>query len=62
LEKTKKITIASIALALNVSYGLFFYLQTITENDVKKHPYSTAKTASDRTYKAISQNIVPGLI
>ena len=34
-EKTKKIAIVSIALVLTVSYGLFFYLQTITENDIK---------------------------
>jgi hypothetical protein len=32
-EKTKKIAIVSIALILIVSHGLFFYLQTITEND-----------------------------
>jgi hypothetical protein len=32
-RETKIIAIALIALALTVSYGLFFYLQTITEND-----------------------------
>lgn len=34
-EKTNKIVIVSIALVLIVSYGLFFYLQTITGNDNK---------------------------
>ena len=56
-EKTKKIAIVSIALVLTVSYGLFFYLQTITENDIKNSLIQQQRQRQIESTKAISQNI-----
>jgi signal transduction histidine kinase len=56
-EKTKKIAIVSIALVLIVSYGLFFYLQTITENDIKNSLIQQQRQRQIESTKAISQNI-----
>ena len=44
-------------LALIVSYGLFFYLQTITENDIKNILIQQQRERQIESTKAISQNI-----
>lgn len=56
-EKTEKIAIVSIALVLTVSYGLFFYLQTITENDIKNSLIQQQRQRQIESTKAISKNI-----
>jgi hypothetical protein len=43
--KTKKIAIISITLIIIISYGLFFYLQTATENDIKTASLSSKDNA-----------------
>jgi hypothetical protein len=46
-----------LQLALIVSYGLFFYLQTITENDIKNILIQQQRLRQIESTKAISQNI-----
>ena len=55
--KTKKIAILSITLIIIVSYGLFFYLQTATENDIKNSLIEQQRQRQIESSKAISQNI-----
>jgi hypothetical protein len=47
--KTKKIAIISIVLIIIISYGLFFYLQNDTENNIK-NSLIEHKTAPNRIY------------
>jgi signal transduction histidine kinase len=56
-EKTKRIAIISIILILVISYSLFFYLQTITENDIKNSLIEQQRQRQIESTKAISQNI-----
>ena len=55
--KTKKIAILSITLIIIISYGLFFYLQTATENDIKNSLIEQQRQRQIESSKAISQNI-----
>ena len=55
--KTKKIAIISITLIIIISYGLFFYLQTATENDIKNSLIEQQRQRQIESSKAISQNI-----
>jgi hypothetical protein len=44
-------------LIIAVSYGLFFYLQTITENNIKNSLIDQQRQRQIESTKAISQNI-----
>ncbi|MGI8832951.1 MAG: ATP-binding protein [Nitrososphaeraceae archaeon] len=55
--KTKKIAILSVTLIIIISYGLFFYLQTTTENDIKISLIEQQRQRQIESSKAISQNI-----
>ncbi|CAN5313773.1 hybrid sensor histidine kinase/response regulator [soil metagenome] len=55
--KTKKIVILSVTLIIIISYGLFFYLQTATENDIKISLIEQQRQRQIESSKAISQNI-----
>ena len=48
----KKIGIISIILVVIISYGLFFYLQYMTENNIRNSLFEQQKRASDRIYKS----------
>src|SRR5215217_5259567 len=56
-EKTKKIAIAFIILIIVVSYGLFFYLQNATENDIKNSLFEQQRRRQIESTQALSQNI-----
>ena len=55
--KTKKIAIVSIILIILVSYGLFFYLQNTTENDIKNSLFEQQRRRQIESTEALSQNI-----
>jgi hypothetical protein len=56
-EKTKKVAIAFIILIIVISYGLFFYLQNATENDIKNSLIEQQRQRQIESTKAISQSI-----
>ena len=56
-EKTKKAAIVSIILIIVISYGLFFYLQNATENDIKNSIIEQQRLRQKEITQAISQNI-----
>jgi hypothetical protein len=56
-EKTKKLAIVSIILILVISYSIFFYLQTITENNIKSSLIEQQRERQIESTRAISQNI-----
>ncbi|MPZ06535.1 MAG: hypothetical protein GEU26_08970 [Nitrososphaeraceae archaeon] len=55
--KTMKIAIVSIASIVIISYGLFFYLQSVTENDIKNSLIEQQRQRQIESTRAISQNI-----
>jgi hypothetical protein len=54
-EKTKKVAIVSIILIIVISYGLFFYLQNATENDIKNSLIEQQRQRQIESTKAISK-------
>ena len=56
-EKTKKVAIAFIIVIIVISYGLFFYLQNATENDIKNSLIEQQRQRQIESTKAISQSI-----
>ena len=57
LGKVKKIGIISILSIVILSYGLFFYMQGITENNVKNSLFEQQKDRQLESVLSISQNI-----
>jgi signal transduction histidine kinase len=57
LGKVKKIGIISIISIVILSYGLFFYMQGITENNVKNSLFEQQKNQQLESVLSISQNI-----
>jgi signal transduction histidine kinase len=57
LGKVKKIGIISIISIVILSYGLFFYMQGITENNVKNSLFEQQKDRQLESVSSISQNI-----
>jgi len=57
LGKVKKIGIISIISIVILSYGLFFYMQGITENSVKNSLFEQQKNRQLESVSSISQNI-----
>jgi signal transduction histidine kinase len=57
LGKVKKIGIISIISIVILSYGLFFYMQGITENNVKNSLFEQQKDRQLESVLSISQNI-----
>jgi signal transduction histidine kinase len=55
--KVKKIGIISIISIVILSYGLFFYMQGITENNVKNSLFEQQKDRQLESVSSISQNI-----
>ena len=55
--KNKENSHLSITLIIIISYGLFFYLQTATENDIKNSLIEEQRQRQIESSKAISQNI-----
>jgi hypothetical protein len=56
-KKPWRTAVVSIMLIIAVSYGLFFYLQTITENNIKNSLIDQQRQRQIESTKAISQNI-----
>ena len=57
LGKVKQIGIISIISIVILSYGLFFYVQGITENNVKNSLFEQQKDRQLESVIGISQNI-----
>jgi hypothetical protein len=57
LGKVKKIGIISIISIVILSYGLFFYMQGITENNVKNSLFEQQKDRQLESVLSISQNV-----
>src|SRR5918912_1859747 len=55
--RVKRLGIISIILIVIVSYALFFYLQNITENNIKNRLFDQQKQKQLDSTKAISQHI-----
>jgi signal transduction histidine kinase len=55
--RVKEISIISIILIVIISYGLFFYLQNITEHSIRNSLFEQQKERQIQTTKAISQHI-----
>ncbi len=55
--KVKQLGIISIILIVVISYALFFYLQNITENNIKNRLFDQQKQKQLDSTKAISQHI-----
>ena len=55
--KVKELGIISIILIVVISYALFFYLQNITENNIKNRLFDQQKQKQLDSTKAISQHI-----
>jgi signal transduction histidine kinase len=55
--KVKELGIISIILIVIISYALFFYLQNITENNIKNRLFDQQKQKQLDSTKAISQHI-----
>src|ERR687895_1257620 len=58
---TKEITILSIVLIIAVSYGLFFYLQNNTENNIRNSLFEQQKQRQIESTKALSNHIASDL-
>jgi signal transduction histidine kinase len=58
---TKEITILSIVLIIAVSYGLFFYLQSNTENNIRNSLFEQQKQRQIESTKALSNHIASDL-
>jgi signal transduction histidine kinase len=54
---TKKITIISIILIIGISYGLFFYLQNNTENNIRNSLFDQQKQRQIDATEALSHHI-----
>ena len=54
---TKKITILSIILIVAISYGLFFYLQNNTENNIRNSLFEQQKERQIESTQALSYHI-----
>ncbi len=54
---TKKITILSIILIIGISYGLFFYLQNNTENNIRNSLFEQQKQRQIDATEALSHHI-----
>src|SRR5215208_415252 len=54
---TKKITILSIILIIGISYGLFFYLQNNTENNIRNSLFDQQKQRQIDATEALSHHI-----
>ena len=57
LGKVKQIGIISIISIVILSYGLFFYVQGITENNVKNSLFEQQKDRQLESVIGVSQNI-----
>ena len=53
----KKIGIISIILVVIISYGLFFYLQYMTENNIRNSLFEQQKQRQIESTKALSQHV-----
>src|ERR687898_3387848 len=58
---TNKITILSVVLIIAVSYGLFFYLQNNTENNIRNSLFEQQKQRQIESTKALSNHIASDL-
>jgi hypothetical protein len=58
---TKETTIISIVLIIAVSYGLFFYLQNNTENNIRNSLFEQQKQRQVESTKALSRHIASDL-
>ena len=54
---TKKVTIISIVLIIAVSYGLFFYLQNHTENNIRNSLFAQQQERQTESTEALSRHI-----
>jgi signal transduction histidine kinase len=54
---TKKVTIISIVLIIAVSYGLFFYLQNHTENNIRNSLFEQQQERQTESTEALSRHI-----
>ena len=54
---TKKITILSIILIIGISYGLFFYFQNNTENNIRNSLFDQQKQRQIEATEALSRHI-----
>src|SRR5919107_965962 len=54
---TKKITILSIILIIGISYGLFFYFQNNTENNIRNSLFNQQKQRQSDATEALSHHI-----
>jgi signal transduction histidine kinase len=57
LERVKQIGVVSIILIVILSYGLFFYVQSITENNVRESLFEQQKERQLESTQSISKNI-----
>ena len=57
LRNTKRATILSIILIIAVSYGLFFYLQSNTEKDIRNSLYQQQEQRQIESTEALSRHI-----
>ena len=55
--RVRRLGIISIILIVGASYALFFYLQNITENNIKNRLFEQQKQKQLDSTKAISQHI-----
>src|SRR5215475_142275 len=55
--KSKKIAIICIVVIIVAAYGLFYYLQTSTENEIKSNLFADQKQRQTESTKAISQHV-----
>jgi signal transduction histidine kinase len=56
-RRIKRLGIISIILIVGISYALFFYLQSITENNIKNRLFDEQKQKQLDSTKAISQHV-----
>lgn len=55
--RVKEISIISIILIIIISYGLFFYLQNITEHSIRSSLFEQQQERQVQATKAISEHI-----
>jgi hypothetical protein len=60
-ERFREIGIVSIILIVALSYGIYFFLQDVTENNIKESLFEQQKQKQLDSNKAISQHIASDL-